>query len=132
MDKILDINDRWLLLKKILLNVIDKYCPKVKVKHKSKRLPWLDASTFKLRHYRDKVYHKAIASKNKDDWEYYKKIRNDYNRLIKLKMKEYFLIKMPPILNLQKNIGVFTRNLLRPNNLLQKIQLIVISLNITM
>ena len=93
LNSVIDINDKWLLFKKILLNAIDNLCPKVKVKHKAKRLPWLDATTFKLRHYRDKLYYKAISTKSQVDWDLYKKIRNEYNMVIKVKMRDYFFDK---------------------------------------
>ena len=55
--------------------------------------PWLDASTFKLKNYRDKLYRYAIKSKLLEDWNKYKEIRNKYNIFIKCKMKNYFFGK---------------------------------------
>ena len=56
LNQIYDINDKWILLKNNLLKIIDLVCPKVKIKIKQKKLPWLDALTFKLKNYRDKLY----------------------------------------------------------------------------
>ena len=86
---ITDINDRWILFKNHILKVVDLVFPKVKIKIAQKKLPWLDASTFKLKNYRDKLYHYALKSKSIDDWNKYKLIRNKYNKFIKLKMKDY-------------------------------------------
>ena len=67
LDNIANVNDRWIMLKKMILHIIDNCAPKKHVKLKSKGLPWLDADTFKLRYYRDKLYHAAIKSKLDDD-----------------------------------------------------------------
>ncbi len=56
-------------------------------------LPWLDASTFKLKNYRDKLYKYAVKSKSTEDWNRYKEVRNKYNSFIKFKMKNYFFDK---------------------------------------
>ena len=79
--------------KNYLLKIIDLVCPKVKIKIKQKKLPWLDALTFKLKNYRDKLYCRALKSKNVADWDKYKNIRNKYNMFIKMKMKNYFFDK---------------------------------------
>jgi hypothetical protein len=44
---ITDVNDKWILFKNHILKIIDTICPKVKIKITQKKLPWLDASTFK-------------------------------------------------------------------------------------
>jgi hypothetical protein len=74
------------MAKQMLLNVIDKYAPKVKICLKSKRNLWLDAETFKLKYYFDKLYHKAIALKLEEDLSKHKTAGNDYSRLIRTKM----------------------------------------------
>lgn len=88
-----NINDKWLLFKNSICKIIDEVCPKVKIKIKQKQLPWLDASTFKLKNYRDKLYRYALKSKSLEDWDKYKLIRNKYNIFIKTKMKNYFFDK---------------------------------------
>ena len=93
LDQINDINDKWILFKNTIYKIIDLICPKTKIKIKQKNLPWLDASTFKLKNYRDKLYKYAVKSKSIEDWNRYKEVRNKYNSFIKFKMKNYFFDK---------------------------------------
>ena len=83
--RITDVNDKWILFKNHILKIIDTICPKVKIKITQKKLPWLDASTFKLKNYKDKLYRFAIQSKLLENWNKYKEIRNKYNILINVK-----------------------------------------------
>jgi hypothetical protein len=90
-----------------LLKIIESCAPKVKLRHKQKDLPWLDASFFKLRYFRDKLYHRAVKSRLQDDWMRYKQARNDYSRLIKtISLKKILLI-----LNILRNIGISIKSM---------------------
>ncbi len=55
LNTITNVNDRWLMLKQMLLSIINNHALMKKLRLKSKSLPWLDADTFKLKHYRDKL-----------------------------------------------------------------------------
>jgi hypothetical protein len=74
-----DINDKWIIFENSILKMIDLIGPKTKIRIKQKKLPWLDASTFKLKIYRDKLYRYALKTKSIDDWDKYKEVRNKYN-----------------------------------------------------
>ena len=93
LDTIADPNDRWLLFKNMVVKVVDSIAPKVKLRVKGSDLPWLDGSTFRLKLYRDKLYKRALISKSETDWNAYQLARNDYSRLIKRKMHDYFFDK---------------------------------------
>jgi hypothetical protein len=116
LDNIANVNDRWIMLKKMILHIIDNCAPKKHVKLKSKGLPWLDADTFKLRYYRDKLYHAASKSKLDDDWSKYKAVRNDYSRLIRTKMKNYFFDKNSNFFKSSKKYWSFYKKFVKTKN----------------
>ena len=66
--RIEDVNDRWILLKQVIVRLVDLSAPKKKLNVKSKRLPWLDADCFRMKYLRDKHYRLAIKSKLPLDW----------------------------------------------------------------
>ena len=87
-----------------------------------------DQLTFKLKNYRDKLYCRALKSKNVADWDKYKNIRNKYNMFIKMKMKNYFFDKNFSYLNHQTNTVNFITNMSKQNHQLLHTQLNVINL----
>ncbi len=101
------------MLKKMILHIIDDCAPK---KLKSKGLPWLDADTFKLRYYRDKLCHAAIKSKLDDDWSKYKAVRNDYGRLIRTKMMNFFFDKNSNFFKSPKKYWSFWKKFVKTKN----------------
>jgi len=84
-----------------LINILNKTCPEKSIQRKSKLKapPWFDRQLTDAKETRDKLYklaektpgaYSASWSKNCDNWNNYKIARNQFNKLNRQKMTEYF------------------------------------------
>lgn len=92
-DKFDSINDKWLVLKNLILDIVHKNSTMKKISNNANRFPWFDNELQKLRTARDKLYKIAIATKTSSDWANYKTLRNNFSQLHRRKMTNFFAEK---------------------------------------
>jgi hypothetical protein len=85
-----NINDRWCVFRKLVMDIVDQIAPFKTKTLKSKNYPWFDDELRSSRETRDLFFKNAIKSKLSCDWLKYKESRSSFQSLYRRKMKEYF------------------------------------------
>ena len=73
------VNEKWLRLKSILINCLNKFVP-TKLPSKRRNLPWLDKSLRKAIRKKARLYNRAKTSKRPDLWAKYKLQKRETQR----------------------------------------------------
>ena len=85
-----DIDSRWDYWKSLFVQIVDSHIPTMKARLRAKTLPWIDSDVRRLIKARTYYRTKAKKSMKVEDWEQYRKLRNQVTwRLKKAKLK-YF------------------------------------------
>ena len=85
-----DIDSRWDYWKSLFVQIVDSHIPTTKARVRAKTLPWIDSDVRRLMKARTYYRTKAKKSMKVEDWEQYRKLRNQVTwRLKKAKLK-YF------------------------------------------
>ena len=74
----------------MFLRVADKHAPIKKKRVRNKRSPWLTANIKKLMIERDKLKLTPIRINTTDDWQNYRKVKNNVNNEIKKAKTQYY------------------------------------------
>lgn len=86
----IDINKIYDVFDKNIVKVVDEVCPEKRVRCKSNSIPWFTDKVLKVKRERDEAYRNYKQSKNLDDWESYKKLRNTVVSVLKSEKSKYF------------------------------------------
>lgn len=78
-----DVNETWLLWKRMFLSVVDKHAPIKRKRIRNKRNPWLTSELKQLLIQRDRLKCTAIRTKSIEDWNMYTNARNNCNNKLK-------------------------------------------------
>ena len=73
-----------------LENIFNKHAPLITKKIKGRVCPWLNRNVKSFMNDRDKILRKARKSKNSNDWERYRKLRNKCNTMLKAAKSKYY------------------------------------------
>ena len=96
-DSATSIEEKWLVLKKLLLDVVDSCAPVKKLRlKKDQSLPWIDKECLFYLHKRNTMHRKALASKSgreSAEWQAFRSARNFCKALLRRKMVEFFADK---------------------------------------
>lgn len=85
-----DVNKSAEVFDKLFLKVINKHAPLKKRRVRKNCSPWITEEVIKMMRKRDKLKQTAIKSnKDKHCWEQFRKVKNETNKLIKDKKKEF-------------------------------------------
>jgi len=71
-------------------NIIKEMVPEMKAKIRSKSVPWITSEIRKLMNKRYKLLKKFRQSKDKNDWDLYKKARNSITKLLRETEADYW------------------------------------------
>ena len=80
-----DVNEAVTLFTDRITHILDTMAPVKTFQMRSNYAPWLSQETKQLMRERDIAQHRASSSKLNCDWNYYKNLRNQVNRLLKRK-----------------------------------------------
>jgi hypothetical protein len=99
------IEDKWGFVKDRVIEAIENCCPLRPIKNKAQNeCPWFDAELISAKNHRDYYHHLCSDSKNDDALSIehknelivqFKEARKEFNRLNRLKIKEFFKGKAP-------------------------------------
>ena len=94
-NKFENVDERWHVIKRILLSIIDKYAPSKKLRLKKRdRFPWVDNELHYHIAIRDKLHEIAVDSNtsriNSAEWIAFRAQRSLTQRLYRIKMTDYF------------------------------------------
>lgn len=84
-----NVNDAVNIFNDIVRNIFDKHAPFINKRVKGRPCPWLDNNLKQKQNHRDRVLRKARKSGKQDDWNSYKKLRNNCNNLLKKTKAQY-------------------------------------------
>ena len=90
LDNFQDPNDMWREWKIKFLNVVDTHAPLRTKRVRSKRSPWITSELKKRMPKRDIMKLKAIRSKNPQDCDEFKRLRNKVNSDIRIAKESYY------------------------------------------
>ena len=76
MDSMMDISDRWEFWKQLFWEIIDSHIPLKRARVRSKSLPWINHDIRALMRARSYYATMARKSKEAEDWEQYRRMRN--------------------------------------------------------
>ena len=83
-------NRMWLKWKSLFLEVYDEHAP-IRIKRvRASRSPWINNDLKKIMYQRDRLKKKASITKNPEDWNNCKKMRNQVNNAIKNAIRSYY------------------------------------------
>jgi len=85
-----DINDCVAAWEYLYKNIIKEMVPEMKAKIRSKSVPWITSEIRKLMNKRYKLLKKFRQSKDKNDWDLYKKARNSITKLLRETEADYW------------------------------------------
>ena len=86
-----DPNEMWSICKHLLMNVLNAHAPLTTKRVRNLEAPWLSSELRNLMFRRDSLKKRAIKNNSIVCWEAYRKIRNEVNRAIRDKKREYFI-----------------------------------------
>jgi hypothetical protein len=84
-----DTTNAVLCFNTILNDTFTKHAPFINKRVKGRPCPWLDKDTKSHMNNRDKALRKARRSKNENDWNFYKTLRNHCNNLLRYAKSKY-------------------------------------------
>jgi Reverse transcriptase (RNA-dependent DNA polymerase) len=91
------VEDKWAILKKLLLDAVDKHAPIKRFRLKKKQnLPWVDKECLYFMHKRDRLHSIAVKLKSPRGsqlWADFKTARNRVKSLLRRKMTKFFADK---------------------------------------
>lgn len=103
-----DVNERWLILRSLILNIIDTIAPIKKIFIKNHNyFPWIDIELNDAKNDRDKAYKIFKISKLDSDYTIFDNLKKIYNDLNKDKMISYFKDKTPKDMKNSKRFWEF-------------------------
>ena len=85
-----DIDDCVAAWEHLYKNIIKEMVPEMKAKIRSKSVPWITSEIRKLMNKRYKLLKKFRQSKDKNDWDLYKKARNSITKLLREAEADYW------------------------------------------
>ena len=89
-----DVNVKWEIFEKIVEKHADIHCPTKKIRIRSNNPKWFSKELAEEIYHRDRLYKAAKKSKNKDDWEIYKRKKNEVKRLLNQAREEFVKEKL--------------------------------------
>ena len=89
-----DIDDNYWLAESLYKDLSKEFLKTRKAKIRDKSLPWMNSDIRKLMNKRYKLLVKAQASNNPDDWNSYRKLRNQVSKEMKIAEANYWSTKM--------------------------------------
>ena len=85
-----DIDSHWDYWKSFFVQIVDSHIPTTKARVRAKTLPWIDSDVRRLIKARTYYRTKAKKSMKVEDWEQYRKLRNQVTWRLKKAKLEYF------------------------------------------
>lgn len=85
-----EVDDKLSFLNQQILSLFNKHAPLITRRFTKKFVPWLTDNLKLLMSMRDKAKNKFRRSRNPNDWNYYKSLRNLTNKTCKLEKRAYF------------------------------------------
>ena len=111
------IEEKWLVLKKLLLDVVDSCAPVKKLRlKKDQSLPWIDKECLFYLHKRNTMHRKALASKSgreSAEWQAFRSARNFCKALLRRKMVEFFADKDGSYFKSTKSFWAFYKRVVK-------------------
>ena len=92
--EIKNIHDMFFEWEKLFISILDKHAPIRQHKVRNKYVPHINAELKRKMTQRDFYKRKHRSSKDPQDWQEYKKLRNIVNREIDKAKKDYFMHKI--------------------------------------
>ena len=90
MDSFDEANDRWEYWKALFVRIVDSNIPLRKVRVKSDSLPWISSEIRVLMRARNYLCTKAKSSRRDEDWERYRKLKNQLTMRIRQAKIQHF------------------------------------------
>jgi len=119
----LNVNERWIALRKALLNIINEISPEKKIKLKSNiNVPWFDVELLEAKAARDKAHKRFLKTKSdstdriNEDHQTFINLKQEYNQLVKSKMIQYFKDTSPKDFKNSKKFWQFYESTLMLNS----------------
>ena len=85
-----DRNEMWDVWKSLFLEVVNKYAPMRKRNVKSKSSPWITSKLRQKMRKRDFFKKKKVNQNSQQEWNDYKKARNEVNAIIREARANFF------------------------------------------
>ena len=85
-----DVNEAASIWTKAFLNIADKHAPMKQSRVKGNDVPWMSSALKDIMNERNRLYRKAIKSKNPVDWTKYKEVKNSVNTQIRKCKSDYY------------------------------------------
>ena len=111
------VEEKWMVLKKLLLGVVDTCAPVKRLRLKSNHgLPWVDKECLYNLHKRNRLHSKALASRSSresPEWQAFRSARNHCKALLRSKMVAFFADKDRSYFKSSKSFWAFYKRVLK-------------------
>lgn len=84
------IDDKYDYWNTLFFAILDKHAPLIKVRAKRDRYEWIDEDIHRLMRARNYHRWKYLKSRLKEDWEVFRRLRNEVNHRMRQAKAEYF------------------------------------------
>ena len=90
MDSLEDVDSRWAYWKKLFEEIVESHAPTKKARVKRKSLPWISREIHAMMRARSYSFNKTKKSRKVEDWEKFKKVRNQLTNCLRKAKLDYF------------------------------------------
>ena len=118
-----NVNEKWICVRKYLLNIINTISPEKKIKLKNNtNVPWFDVELLETKAARDKAHKQFLKSKSEssnklnEDHRIFNSLKKEYNELLKHKMISYFKDTSPKDFKNSKKFWKFYESIIKLNS----------------